>query len=169
MPAIPYAKPGFMTPTQAAYVAKRARKAVRAGLLTHHQHGVLEVLLWDARKPGSDRVNAAYGWLEKLAHVCHQVAVDAVKAFVRLGLLRKIKHKTLTLWANGGRQWRQRPNEYVFHCESTGQTEYAKEVIQILSVEPRGSEINAAQAALAERRRVVEARLLNAGGVVAPA
>jgi hypothetical protein len=168
MPAIPYAKPGFMSPTQAAYIAKKARKAVRAGLLTHHQFAVLETLLWDARPRGSDRVNAAYSFLQKLANVCRQTVSDAIRALEQLGLVRKIKHKTLRLWANGGRQWQQRPNEYVFCCESTGQTEYPKEVIQILKIDPSKAEISAAQAALAERTRVIQARLLGKG-VAAPA
>jgi hypothetical protein len=163
VPAIPYAQPGFFSPSAAAFIAKRARKALRAGELTPHHFAVLETLLWDARKPGSDRAVASLGWLQKLARVCRQTAVDAIKAGVRLGLLRKIKHKTLTLWANGGRQWRQRPNEYVFHCESTAQTEYPKQVIQILSVEVSSAEIAAAQAALASRQRMMGRKFADEG------
>jgi hypothetical protein len=163
MSAIPYAKPGFMSPSQAAWIAKRARKALRAGLLSHHQFAVLEVLLWEARPSGSDRATAAYSWLQKLAHASRQTVVDAIKAGMRLGLLRKIKHKTLVLWANGGRKWKQRPNEYVFDCESTQCTEYPKQVVQIHRIEPSGSEVQAAQDALEARRRVLEARMLVKG------
>jgi hypothetical protein len=47
-------------------------------------------------------------------------------AFERLGLVRKLKRKVLVLWANGGRKWQQRPNEYEFCCESGEQTQYPK-------------------------------------------
>jgi hypothetical protein len=168
MSAVPYAKPGFMSPIQAAYLAKRARKAVRAGLLTPHHFTVLEILLWEVRPRGSDRAAVSYSRLQELAGRCRQTVADAIKAGLRLGLLRKIKHKTLTLWANGGRKWRQTPNEYVFHCESTAQTEYPKEVIQILKTAPGNAEIRSAQAAMAERARVIQARLLTRGRLTAP-
>ena len=151
----------FLSPTQAAYISKRARKAVRNGLLVHHHFLVLETLLWDARAPGSDRVVASYSWLQKLAHVCRQTAVDAIQALMELGFLQKIKRKVLVLWANGGRQWQQRPNEYVFHCESTSQSEYPKEEVQIVSLGAVPAEIASAQAALESRQRVIQARLLN--------
>lgn len=154
---------GFMSPSQASYISKRNRKALGAGLLTPHQFAVLEVLLWEARPRGCDRVAAAYSWLEKLACVCRQTVVDAIKAGERLGLVRKVKRKVLALWSNGGRQWLQRPNEYVFCCESAGQAESPKKVIQILTVEANGAEIRAAQAAMAARVRVIQAGLLDKG------
>lgn len=137
-----------MSPSQAAYISKLARKAVCAGLLTPHQLTVLEALLWDFRARDSDRVTVSYAGLQKLTGRCRQTIADTIKAATALGLMRKIKHKILTLWANGGRQWQQKPNEYVFHCESAAQTEYPKQVIQILKHESSYAESRLAQAGL---------------------
>jgi len=163
MPTIPHSPHGFLSPTQAAHISSRGRKLQRTGQLTPHTALVLENLLWSARERGSDRVIASYSWIQKLANVCRQTVANAIEALVRLGLLRKVKHKTLALWANGGRQWRQRPNEYVFCCESARQTEYPKEVIQILNTDPGSAEIRSAQAALAERQWVIQTRLRGKG------
>ena len=156
---MPTAKRGFMSPSQAAHISKRARNATCAGLLTAKQFIVLEALLWDIRCRGSDRVSTTYDWLQKRAHACRQSVADAITAFERLGLLRRIKHKTLVLWANGGRKWQQRPNEFVFHCESGEQTQYPKEKIQILISEPAVHEAKIAREGLASiaasRRRAL--------------
>jgi hypothetical protein len=146
---MPNAKRGFMSPTQAAYISKRARDAVRAGLLTAKQFIVLETLLWDIRDRGSDSATATYGWLQRLTNACRQTIADAIAAFERLGLVRRIKHKTLVLWNNGGRQWKQRPSEYVFCCESTQQTEYPKQVIRIFILQPTTIEAKVAREGLA--------------------
>jgi hypothetical protein len=143
-----HAKAGFLSPSNAAYIAKCARKLLRSGELTHHQVTILEAMLWDARRPGSDRVVVSYAGLQKLARTCRQTIADAIAAFERLGLVRRIKHKVLVLWTNGGRKWQQRPNEYEFCCESGEQTEYPKEVIQILISEPQGREVRVAQEGL---------------------
>jgi hypothetical protein len=145
---MPYAK-AFLSPSNAAYIAKRARKLLRSGELTHHQIAILEAMLWDARRPGANRVVVSYTGLQKLARTCRQTIAGAIAAFERLGLVRRIKHKVLVLWANGGRQWQQRPNEYEFCCESGEQTQYPKEVIQILISEPAVREAKAAQERLA--------------------
>jgi hypothetical protein len=157
---MPYAKAGFLSPSNAAYIAKRARKLLRSGELTHHQVTILEAMLWDARRPGSDRVTVSYAGLQKLARACRQTIADAVEALERLGLVRRIKHKVLVLWNNGGRKWQQRPNEYQFCCESGEQTQYPKQVIQILISEPSVSKAKAAQAGLAE---IAASRMLALG------
>ena len=149
-----YAHPGFMSPSQAAHIAKRARKLLRSGELTHHQIAVLDSLLWDLRKHGSDKVTATYRGLQKMARVCRQTVAEAIAAFVRLGLLRKFKMKVLVLWANGGRKWQQQPNSYQFCCESTERTEYPKDRILILN-SADDADAKAAQqglAAIAARR-----------------
>jgi len=144
------AKAGFLSPSAAAHIAKRARKLHRLGLITHAQMAVLDVLLWDMRKPGSDTTTVTYNGLCKLAAVCRQTVADAVAAFERLGLLRRIKCKVLVLWANNGRKWRQQANEYVFtRCESGAQTEYPKEEIRIHILQPSPAETREAQARLA--------------------
>lgn len=79
-----YAKAGFLSPSNAAYIAKRARKLLRSGDLTHHQVTILEAMLWDARSPGADRVIVSYAGLQKLARACRQTIADAVEAFERL-------------------------------------------------------------------------------------
>lgn len=106
----------FFSPSAAARAAKQARKLHRMGEISHAQLAVFDSLLWDIRQHGADRAAVSYAGLCKLAGVCRQTVADAVAAFERLGLVRKIKHKVLVLWANGGRRWQQRPNEYVFCC-----------------------------------------------------
>jgi hypothetical protein len=140
----------FLSPTKAAHLAKQARKLHRAGALTHAQLVIFDTILWDARKPGSDRAVVSYTGLQKLARVCRQTIADAVSAFERLGLLRRIKLKVLVLWANGGKKWRQCPNEYAFCCESGEQTQYPKQEIQIKHLEPVPSEAKQARQGLAE-------------------
>jgi hypothetical protein len=144
-----YAKAEFLSPTRAAHLSKQARKLHRSGALTHAQLIIFDTLLWDARKPGSDRTTVSYTGLQKLARVCRQSVADAISAFERLGLLRRIKLKVLVLWANGGRKWQQRPNEYVFCCESTYETQYPKQEIQIKRIEPEYRESTQAQEGLA--------------------
>jgi len=155
-----------MRPTLAAHLISLARKAVRNGLLTHHQFVALECLIWEIRERGADRVQCSYKRLMKQAKVCKDVAVGAIKAGIALGLLRKVKHKTLTLWTNGGRKWQQEPNEYVFCCESAEQAQYPKQVIKILSIIPAEAEIRSAQAAMEARARVIQAGLLNKGAAL---
>jgi hypothetical protein len=144
-----YAKAGFLSPSSAAYISKRARRLLRNGDLTHHQIAVLDAMLWDARRPGADRVVVSYSGLQKLARVCRQTIADAVAAFERLGLVRKLKRKVLVLWNNGGRKWQQRANEYAFCCGSTEPTEYTKQVIQISILQPAAIEAKAAREGLA--------------------
>jgi hypothetical protein len=149
MPPPPYLPPGSLSPQGASDIARRARKLLRRGELSAHSFAVLDALLWTGRAPGQDRVTAAYSRIQRLAHCCRATAVKAVKALVRLGLIRKQKNRDLMLWCNGGRQWRQQPNKYQFRCESTGQSEYQEEITTIRNIEPSATEARAAQAALA--------------------
>jgi len=48
--AAPYTPPGTMTPTQAADIARRARKLLRRGAITAYDYAVLDALLWSGRK-----------------------------------------------------------------------------------------------------------------------
>lgn len=155
-----HAKRGFMSPTNAARVAKRARLLHRRGGLTHAEMAVFETMLWDVRQAGTDRVTVTYAGLCKLARVCRQSVADAVASFVRLGLITKIKRKVLVLWANGGRKWQQQANEYVFCCESGEQTEITKEVIHILMLEPA---VRAAKAARESLVAIAASRMRKLG------
>jgi len=42
-----------MTPAEAIAVAKRARKLLRAGRITHRQLCLVDALLWSCRRPGT--------------------------------------------------------------------------------------------------------------------
>jgi hypothetical protein len=61
-----------LSPTQFSYLAKRSRNALAAGSLTHEAYAILEALLWDIRKHGTDVARASYSWLMERGHCCRQ-------------------------------------------------------------------------------------------------
>jgi hypothetical protein len=160
MPSPAYLPPGSLSPEAAAQIARRARRLLRRGELSQYSFTVLDALLWAGRKPGQDKVTAAYSHIQRIAHCCRATAVKAIKALVQLGLLRKQKKRDLVLWCNGGRRWRQLPNNYQFRCESTAQTEYPEKITTIRKIEANPAEARAAQAALTAIASSRERKLL---------
>jgi hypothetical protein len=160
MPSPAYLPPGALSPQGAADIARRARKLLRRGELSAHSFVVLDALLWAGRKPGQDEATVGYSRIQRLAHCCRATAVKAIKALVRLGLIRKQKKRDLVLWCNGGRKWRQKPNVYRFRCESAPQTEYQEQITTIRKIEPSTAETRAAQGDLAAIAYAMEKRLL---------
>jgi hypothetical protein len=166
MRAEPHTPPGVLTPTQAAEIAGRARRLLRAGRLTHHDYAVLDGMLWCSRKPGADSTIASYTRLQKLANVARATVAGAIGRLVALGLVQRVKRRVLVLWHNGGRAWRQLANEYRFHCEFSARSDSEKKEFSISLAEPSSTEQRAAEAALAARRAVILARI--AGTTPAP-
>jgi DNA-binding MarR family transcriptional regulator len=158
----PYARPATLSPTQAAEIASRARKLLRAGRLTHRSYAVLDALLWSSRERGADSAVASYSRLQKLAHVARGTVAKAIAELTALGLIQRVKRRVLVLWHNGGRAWRQMSNAYRLiaapRCEFTPQTDSQQTKILNL-MEPTTREQREAAEALAERRRRVEEAL----------
>ncbi len=145
-----------LSPTQAAEIAGRARRLMRAGRLSHHAYAVLDALLWGARDRGADRAVASYGRLQQLAGVARATVAKAIAALARLGLIRVMKRRVLVLWNNGGRAWRQLANAYQLMTadrEFTRQTDSQQTKILHTAEMVTTAEQRQAQAALAERRR----------------
>lgn len=107
-----------MTPTQAAALAKRLRKLLRAGQLTHAQHSLADALLWACRPPGSAMLSVSYSRLQRLAHVSRDTVARGIARLEALGVLRKTRRRVRIGWAS-----RQVTNLYelLAPTESAGQ------------------------------------------------
>jgi hypothetical protein len=164
---------GTMHPCQAAHVASRGRKLLRAGRITHAQFAILDSMLWSGRDRSSDTATISYDGIMKLAHCCRSTVAKTITRLVALGVVQKTKRKVLAIWNNGGRQWKQLPNQYrLIHCESVGQTDSKQEVIKTVRVEPNSATVKAAQDALSQHRAAwmaEQVRLLRNKGALAAA
>lgn len=148
----------FLSPTQAADVARRGRQLLQDGEITHHQHSLLTVLLWRCRKHGQAAACASYSALQRLANQARGTVAGGLKRFQELGLVQKVKHRVRVSWA-GGQASRQGTNSYVFFAaatEFTGRTVVREIEIQV--PEEPGSVVRKAQEALARRRQMMEQR-----------
>lgn len=170
MPALPPPPAHRLTPAEAAAVAKRGRKLLRAGRITHRDYTILDCLLWSCRRPDTGAIVVSYTALSDLAHVSRKVAVAAVARLQALGLLTRIKRRIRLAWHQGGLQSRQAANAYVLHPPA-GHSEFPggtvdqsdREILRVLEA-PAGL-VRQAQDALAAVRRGMEARLLGKGSV----
>ncbi len=157
-----------LTPADAGAIAKRGRKLLRRGLITHRQLALLDCLLWSCRNPVTGAIVVSYTALQRLAHMARETIADGLRRLEALGVLSRIKRRVRLAWANGGHASRQATSAYVLH-PPTADTEFAPatviqkiETLHLAPAAPRAA--MAAQAALAairERRRpLVEGRLL---------
>lgn len=158
----------LLSPAEAGDVAKRARKLLRRGLLTHRQLALLDCLLWSCRCPRTGAIVVSYTALQRLAHMARETIAEGLRRLEAVRLLSRVKRRVRLSWANGGQASRQATNAYVLHPPAA-HTEFAPatviqriEILQMDQAAPRA--VMTAQAALAairERRRaVVEGRLL---------
>jgi hypothetical protein len=104
-----------LSPAQAGAVAKRARKLLRRGLITHRQLALLDCLLWSCRRPDTGAIVVSYSALQRLAHVARATVAAGLRRLEELGLLSRVKRRVRVLWANGGQQSRQAASAYVLH------------------------------------------------------
>jgi hypothetical protein len=147
-------------------IARRARKLLRAGRLTHCQAVLLDTLLWCCRPHGQAAACASYSVLQRMAHLARATIADGLRMLEQLGLIRRVKRRVLVLWHNGGRAWRQLPSEYrsvqAADCEFSQQTDSKTRDITICArMDGDAERAAAALAAVRDRRRyVVEATLL---------
>lgn len=164
----PPAPAGRLSPSEAGAIAKRGRKLLRRGLLTHRQHVLLDCLLWSCRCPRTGAIVVSYTALQRLAHMARETVAEGLRRLEGVGLLSRIKRRVRLSWANGGQASRQATNAYVLH-PPTADTEFAPPTviqrIEILQLELAASRTamtaQAALAAIRERRRpLLEGRLL---------
>ena len=156
-----------LSPTQAGAIAKRARRLLRRGLITHRQLALLDCLLWSCRRPDTGAIVVSYTALQRLAHVARATVAAGLRRLEELGLLSRVKRRVRVLWANGGQQSRQAASAYVLHapagdCEFSARTVIREQ--EILIREHQGNAaLRSAQEALAQRREAFTRGLLRRG------
>jgi hypothetical protein len=165
MPALPPPPARRLTPAEAAAVAKRGRKLMRAGRITHHQLALLDCLLWSCRNPTTGTIVASYSALERLAHMARATIAEALRVLERLHVLSRIKRRVRLAWHQGGVQTRQATSCYLLHpprhSEFNGRTvSIQSDSVEILYVQQPRGDLAAAQIALARRRAAIERSLL---------
>ena len=169
-----------LTPAEAAAIAKRGRKLLRCGELTHRELCLLDCLLWSCRHPDSGAIVASYTALQRLAHQARETVARGLRALERVGLLSRTKRRIRLAWHQGGVRVRQLTNAYRLHppaASSEGRhCEFGAATVNNGPIELvhysagiEGAEAaRTALAAIAERRRpAVESKLLRGGRHVA--
>jgi hypothetical protein len=101
-----------LTPSEAAGIAKRGRKLLRRGLLTHRQYVLLDTLLWSCRHPKTGAIVVSYTKLTSLCHQARETIAAGLRTLEGLGILERIKRRVRQTWANGGVSSRQATNAY---------------------------------------------------------
>jgi hypothetical protein len=110
-----------MTPKQAARTAAHGRRLLTANILTPHDYAVLDTMLWRLRRPGRWDFAAPYQVIARLAGVCRDCAIGAVRKLELIGILTKRQDRVIVRWGLNRAQIasRQAANIYVFHSSST--------------------------------------------------
>ena len=164
-----YAAPTRLTPTEAADTAKRGRKLLRRGELTHSQIVLLDCLLWCCRRPDTGAIVVSYTALQRLAHMARETVARGLRALERVGLLTRTKRRLRLAWHQGGVRVRQLTNAYRLHPPAASHCEFGSATVNQGTMEFLACNVaeevadtaRATLAAIAERRRpAVQARLL---------
>ncbi len=137
-------------------IIKRGRRLLRAGKLSHREFAILDCLAWCCRSPTSGRITVSMAALARLCHCARSTVAAAISRLEGLGILSRIRRYGFFAWACGGLQARRLCNCYVLSHTSDPPTANYSDSIFI----PVPAVTSYAQAALAARRRVIEARLL---------
>jgi len=101
-----------LTAAEAGLIARRGRKLLARGRITHRQFALLDCLLWSCRKAGKATARVSYSQLQKMAHQARSTVAGGITTLVRLGLVQRVRHRLLVVGQNGGRMWKQLPNAY---------------------------------------------------------
>lgn len=146
-----------MTPQQAARTAAHGRRLLTASILTPHDYAVLDTMLWRLRRPGRSDFAAPYKVIARLAGVCRDCAIEAVRKLELIGILAKQKTRVIVRWGRNRAQIasRQAANIYVFHSPSTESARPATSIgidrlyLTVPGVQARPSALEAALSRLA--------------------
>jgi hypothetical protein len=168
LPVLPLLPPVRLSPAHAGAIAKRSRRLLRRGKLTHRQFALLDTLLWSCRRPGSGVAVASYSALQKLVRIARETLAEGLRQLEALGLLSKVKRRVRVAWHNGGQQSQQAMNAYVLHAPADTSAEHSEfagrtvptEIEITHRVEPSPAAVAAAREALARRRRSLEEQWL---------
>ena len=101
-----------LSTTSAGTVARRARKLLAKGRITHRQYALLDCLLWSCRTPGRATARVSYSILQERAHQARSTVAAGIAVLLNLGLIQRTRHRILITGQNGGRVWKQLTNVY---------------------------------------------------------
>jgi DNA-binding Lrp family transcriptional regulator len=90
-----------LSAAQAGRIAAHGRRLVRQGAITHREHSLLEVLLWQCRGHGSAIARASYTRLSDLARVSRDTLARGLRKLEGLGVIRKTKTWLRVPWMLG--------------------------------------------------------------------
>lgn len=110
-----------MSPHAAQRTAQHARRLLTAHIITPFDYAVLDALLWRCRRPGHADLIVSYAAVARLAGVCRDTAIEAVRKLTQVGLIQKITRRVLVRWGPGRALLasRQAANCYVFRAPGT--------------------------------------------------
>ena len=105
-----------MTPETARRITAHVRRLLTDRVLNAYDFAVYDVLMWRVRKPGRWDCDPDYSTIARLAGICRDRAIEAVKKLVSLGVISKTKRHVLIRWGRNRAQVaaRQISNSYVF-------------------------------------------------------
>ena len=101
-----------LSTADAGLIARRGRKLLARGRITHRQYVLLDCLLWSCRAAGKATARVSYSQLQKMAHQARSTVAGSISVLIRLRLVQRIRYRLLVVGQNGGRVWRQLPNVY---------------------------------------------------------
>jgi hypothetical protein len=155
----------LLSPSEAAAIARRGRKLLRAGRITPHELVLLDCLLWSCRSKEREVANVSYSALRRLTRLSRTTIAKGLRKVQRLGVLSVVKRRVRLAWHQGGIRSLQAVSSYILlptrapDTESTRWTVSQSDSAEIICVPFSDAVVQAAQEALARRRAVTEPRL----------
>lgn len=105
-----------MSPETARRITAHVRRMLTERMLNAYDFAVYDVLMWRVRKPGRWDCDPDYSTIARLAGICRDRAMKAVRKLVGLGVLTKKRRHVLVRWGANRAQVaaRQVSNVYYF-------------------------------------------------------
>ena len=151
-----------MTPETARRITAHVRRLLTERMLNAYDFAVYDVLMWRVRKPGRWDCDPDYSTIARLAGICRDRAMKAVRKLVGLGVLTKKRRHVLVRWGANRAQVaaRQISNSYVFAAPIIESPTRAADSDSLID---RGSK--ALEAALAGLGRAMGGSMMSGGTV----
>jgi hypothetical protein len=113
----------ILSDRHAGVIAGRIRDLRNTGYFSTTEAAFLETLLWKRPKGLASVIGWTYKRFRALTRFSYDAMSSAISKAASFGFLIVRKRFLLIEWANGGKKWRQSPNEYTFiapaNCDST--------------------------------------------------
>ena len=110
----------MLRPETANRITRGVRRLLTAGLITPHDYACFDALFWRCRRLGAWECDPDYRTIARLAGVCRDRAIKAVRKLAGLGVLSLRRRHTLIRWGRNRAQVaaRQVSNLYTFAAPS---------------------------------------------------